>query len=231
MSRGRVVFAVVGSYGDAHPFMALALEMKRRGWSPLLLAAPEYADKAAAAGLEFAPMRPGAAELEARWGGAEGVLQKLATSDEALMRDFLLPEAENGYADALPHVQGARLVVTSHLAFGAQLAAEAAGTPVAALALQPMVLLSAYDPPSVINAPWLPGLRRVLGPAAVRPLLKLGWAAQRPLAERLQGSAPRLGSRRWKDPGWRRASGTPGPWSGSGPRYWARCNRITLLGR
>lgn len=217
MDRGRVVFAVVGSYGDVHPFMAVALEMQRRGWSPLLLAAPDYAAKAAAAGLAFAPMRPGIAEAEALAPDGAAFVRRLAQDDDFLLRRFLLPSAEASYADARAHVQDAALVVVNHFAFGAQIAAEAADVPLAVLAMQPLVLFSAGDPPSLLAAPWLPALRRRAGPFAVRQVMTLALAARaregRPLhALRAKLGLPRLrGS--WLEAGVRDAAAVVGLWS------------------
>lgn len=192
MTRGRIVFAAMGSYGDVHPFMAVALEMQARGWSPILLAAAEYVDKARAAGLDFAPMPPSAAEVMERSGGPAELLKHLG-EDEYLIRTHLVPAAEGACAAVLPHAREARLVVANHLAFGAHLAAELAGAPLALLAMQPMVFLSAYDPPVVEKAPYLPAIRRTLGPWTVRQLLKLGAAAQRPLWKPLTELRAKLG--------------------------------------
>jgi hypothetical protein len=62
----------------------------------------------------------------------------------------------------------AALVVTSSLAFGARLAAEKRGIPRLAVVLQPMMFLSAYDPPVFPGVEWLAGVLRALGPWPTR---------------------------------------------------------------
>lgn len=54
----RAVLTSFGSTGDAQPFFALAVEMRRRGHNPVLALSPNFASHAAALGLEFAPIGP-----------------------------------------------------------------------------------------------------------------------------------------------------------------------------
>ena len=175
-----MVFAVTGSHGDVHPFLAVALEMQARGRPVLLLAAPDYAAKAAAAGVPFAPMRPGWNDIAPQLGlDPARFVRRVAANNDFIFDQFLIPAAARSFDDALPAVEGASLVVVNHLAFGAQIAAEAAGCAVAVLALQPLVLLSAHDPPQLGGRPWLPMLRHALGPRAVRQVIVAGLALRR----------------------------------------------------
>jgi UDP:flavonoid glycosyltransferase YjiC (YdhE family) len=54
----RIVLATIGSYGDIHPYMAIAMELRARGHQPVIATSELYREKLEAAGLEFAPMRP-----------------------------------------------------------------------------------------------------------------------------------------------------------------------------
>ena len=54
----KIVITTWGSFGDLHPFMALALELGRRGHHPAIAAIPSYKEKIERAGIAFHPVRP-----------------------------------------------------------------------------------------------------------------------------------------------------------------------------
>src|ERR1043165_1064480 len=54
----KIVFTTWGSFGDIHPFMALALELQARGHRAAIATLAWYRDKIEAAGLQFYPLRP-----------------------------------------------------------------------------------------------------------------------------------------------------------------------------
>ena len=54
----RIVLAALGSLGDLHPTLALALELKRRGHRVTVASTAYYRDKVEALGIGFAPLRP-----------------------------------------------------------------------------------------------------------------------------------------------------------------------------
>src|ERR1051326_5507335 len=58
MTGKRVVLSTFGSFGDVHPYIAIALELKLRGHDPLIATSEVYREKMAAAGIEFHPVRP-----------------------------------------------------------------------------------------------------------------------------------------------------------------------------
>src|ERR671917_517449 len=57
-TKKRVVFTTWGSFGDLHPYMALALELQERGHHSVIATSPLYREKVTAAGLAFYPVRP-----------------------------------------------------------------------------------------------------------------------------------------------------------------------------
>lgn len=61
---GRVVLTTFGSFGDVHPYVALALEMKGRGLEPVIATGDAYQKKIEALGIEFRPVRPSMPELD-----------------------------------------------------------------------------------------------------------------------------------------------------------------------
>ena len=54
----RIILNTFGSFGDIHPYMAIAMELQRRGHTPVIAAMPLYREKILGAELEFAPVRP-----------------------------------------------------------------------------------------------------------------------------------------------------------------------------
>src|SRR3954468_11273970 len=58
MTGKRIVLSTFGSFGDIHPYVAIALELKARGHRPVIATSEVYREKMDAAGLEFFPGRP-----------------------------------------------------------------------------------------------------------------------------------------------------------------------------
>jgi len=167
----KIVLATVGSLGDLHPFMAIALSLHAQGLQPTLAAAAEYRDKVEAAGIAFAPLRPSFAEIERNVAMSRAELAgRMIESSEFLLAEAVLPFLRDAYDDMLALTEDADLVVASSLAFGARLAAEKRGIAWIALVLQPMMFLSAHDPPVIPKVEWLTGLLRRLGPRPTRHL-------------------------------------------------------------
>ncbi len=174
----KVILATLGSLGDLHPFMAVALALRARGLAPVLATAENYRAKVEAAGIAFHAMRPSFDELERDLGLRRPAIVARSIADhEFLLGKLVLPYARAAYEDLLVVGAGADLFVTSTLCFGARLAAERLGIPVLAVVLQPMMFLSAYDPPVIPQAKFLGPLLRLLGPAAATGVLALGKCA------------------------------------------------------
>ncbi len=169
----KVVLVAVGSLGDLHPFMAIALSLRARGLDPILATAAEYRAKVEAAGIAFAPLRPSFDEIERHLAMSRAELAaRIIASNEFLLAKAVLPFVREAYEDMLALSADADLLVTSGLAFCARLAAEKRGIDWIAIVLQPMMFLSAYDPPVIPKAEWLSGLLRHLGPAPTRILYR-----------------------------------------------------------
>ena len=54
----RIVLNTFGSLGDLHPYLAIALELQRRGHQPVVATHGLYRARVEAMALEFAPVRP-----------------------------------------------------------------------------------------------------------------------------------------------------------------------------
>jgi UDP:flavonoid glycosyltransferase YjiC (YdhE family) len=97
------------------------------------------------------------------------------------------------YDDLLPAIDGAALVLNSTLMYSARFAAEKLGVPQMAVALQPLVFLSSYDPPAVDQMPWLAPVLAKLGPSVTRGVYGLGKKAAARRGEPLYAFRRELG--------------------------------------
>ena len=178
----RIVFATFGSFGDLHPYIAVARELSRRGHRPLVASFAEFRDAVEAAGVEFAPMRPDMAGF----GDRTAVMERLVDpwrGPEFLVRGMFMPHLRESYEDLASVCRGADLLVTHPLAFAGQLLSQKEGLRWVSTALSPITLFSALDPPVLPAAPWMRWARR-LGVAPYRWLFRI----------------PRAIVRRWEAP-------------------------------
>src|SRR6185436_1210614 len=58
MQSKRIVLSTFGSFGDIHPYVAIALELQDRGHQPVIATSEIYREKMETVGLEFFPVRP-----------------------------------------------------------------------------------------------------------------------------------------------------------------------------
>jgi UDP:flavonoid glycosyltransferase YjiC (YdhE family) len=165
----KIVLATMGSLGDLHPFIAVGCALRDRGANVVLACAAEYQSKVECAGLVFHAVQPSFEQIERDLGVDRARLtQRAIARTEFLFRDIVLPYIGKGYDDMLQATADADLVLASSLAFGARLAAEKRAIPWIAVVLQPMMFLSAYDPPVLPQAEALSALLRRLGPTPAR---------------------------------------------------------------
>ncbi len=160
MTGKRIVLSTFGSFGDVHPYIAIALELRARGHRPVIATSEVYRDKMDILGLEFRPVRPDmpsydqpdelsklAEELIEPRGGAEKVVGLFTGK---------LPEI---YEDLYAITKDADLLLTHPLPLVGPLVAQKLGLPWASSVLAPASFLSAYDP---IVPPQLPALYHLL---------------------------------------------------------------------
>jgi hypothetical protein len=95
----RIVLTAVGSLGDLHPFVAIALGLKARGHKAVIATSECYCPKIEALGLGFRALRPVSASvtdpavmprfMHPRWGTVRS------------LREFILPVLRESYEDTL----------------------------------------------------------------------------------------------------------------------------------
>jgi rhamnosyltransferase subunit B len=179
----RVLLATFGSLGDLHPYLAVALELKRRGHRPVIATLDRYRAALEGNGIEFALMRPSEAQL----GDPVDLVRRLMDprrGPEYLIRQLVMPHVRESYADLDRAAANADLVVSHPLSLTLPLVAEKRGLPWVSTVLSPMSFFSAHDPSVIAAAPWLHQVRR-LGVAPYRWVLSIaklmGAAWERPL--------------------------------------------------
>ncbi|MDQ2936115.1 MAG: glycosyltransferase [Acidobacteriota bacterium] len=152
----RILLSTFGSFGDVHPYIAIALELKARGHSPVIATSEVYREKMDALGLEFRPVRPEmpsyddpeelakfAIDLMAPRGGTEKVIELFTRA---------LPEI---YEDLDAAVKDADLLLTHPLPLVGPILSQKRGVPWVSSVLAPISFFSAYDPPVLPQIPSL----------------------------------------------------------------------------
>jgi len=158
----RIVLNTFGSLGDLHPYLAIALELQRRGHQPVVATHGLYRARIEALALEFAPVRPHGED----WGQPAGLIREAMDAkrgSEVVLKKLVLPYLRESRDDLLTAARGADLLVDHALAFTSPLVAEALRLPRVSTSLQPLTLFSRHDPPVSLSTPWLASLR-TLGP-------------------------------------------------------------------
>src|SRR5438093_524619 len=171
----KIVITTWGSFGDLHPYMALAMELKRRGHLPVIATIPSYKEKVERVGIAFHAVRPDFPPPDQ----IVEVIRRAVDVREGsryIFSRMIAPHLRETYEDTLAAVQadgGADLIVSHMATIAAPLVAEKTRTQWVSTVLAPISFLSAYDPPSM---PQFPAMRRVTAfhPAIARILWTIG---------------------------------------------------------
>jgi UDP:flavonoid glycosyltransferase YjiC (YdhE family) len=162
----RILLTTFGSLGDLHPYIALALELNRRGHEAVIGTSGTYAEKVRALGIEFRAIRPDKPDNLAVPEFMKQIMD-LNKGPERVIRDYIMPVVRETYADTLAAAEGADLLVSHPLTFTTPLVADVMKLPWASTVLSPMSFFSVYDPPVLPPAPYL-NLLRPFGPLVYR---------------------------------------------------------------
>lgn len=156
MSQGkRIVITTLGSYGDIHPYMAIASELRARGHSPVIATSELYRERMELAGFEFVPVRPNIPPPQKQDPVMMTKVMHPRSGSGYLLNEMLMPFVRDGYDDLLRAIDGADLLLTHPITFAGPLVAQTTGIPWVSSLLAPASFFSAYDPPRPPFWPWM----------------------------------------------------------------------------
>ena len=167
----RIVLTTFGSYGDIHPYMAIAAELRERGHQPVIATSELYREKLQTAGFAFAPVRPHLPPPQEQDAEMMEKVMEPRSGSGYLLNEMLFPFLRDGYDDLLRVVEGADLLLTHPISFAGPLVAQKTGIPWVSSVLAPVSFMSAYDPPVPPFWPWMRHVQ-LFGPRFVAAFFK-----------------------------------------------------------
>ena len=102
----RIVLTTIGSLGDLHPKLAIALELRRRGHEVVFATHKEYQSNIEALGFEFHRLRPDNTALSNPQEMAR--MMDLQKGTEYVIRQWVLPSLRDTYTDLMGWREGRR---------------------------------------------------------------------------------------------------------------------------
>ncbi|MCA1591436.1 MAG: glycosyltransferase, partial [Acidobacteria bacterium] len=170
----RIVISTFGSFGDVHPYIAIALELKRRGHHPVVATTEMYREKIEPLGIELRRVRPDMPSYDEPDKLTEMIKSVVDArkGPERLLNMMILPHLRETYEDLHAAVRGADMLLTHPLPLVGPVVAHQTGIKWASSVLAPGSFLSVHDPPV---PPQLPGFHKVmrLSPWVVRGVMRL----------------------------------------------------------
>ncbi|HSJ62658.1 MAG TPA: glycosyltransferase [Gemmatimonadaceae bacterium] len=170
----RICLTTFGSFGDLHPVLGLARELRARGHAPIIATAPIYREIVEGEGISFAPMRP---DLDPNDRSLIARIMDRVRGTERLMEE-IMPHFRDSYRDLLAASDGADVLVSHPITFAGPVVAEQRGLPWASMVLSPMSFFSAYDFPVLPPVPRVVALTE-RSPAVARALYRVSRVATR----------------------------------------------------
>jgi UDP:flavonoid glycosyltransferase YjiC (YdhE family) len=145
----KIILATVGTMGDLHPFIAIAHALRRRGFQPVLAVPEDHLGKANAAGIEAVAVLPSFATIFSRMGTSDHKAARRIISDQRRMFERVILPDLSSCAAKLDAIAGdADAIVASAFFLAAPIVAQKRALPLVSVVLQPMAMLSAFDPPN-----------------------------------------------------------------------------------
>ncbi len=166
----RILLTSIGSLGDLHPILTLALGLKQRGHEVTIATIEFYREKVIKLGLSFHAIRP---DMQPHDPSLIRRLLDLRNGPSYLIRELLLPSISETYDDLLVAGRQHDLLVGGEIVFALPLVAETLNKPWVSVLLSPASFFSSRDPSVIAPLPMTKHLVR--GPNFFyRLILKLG---------------------------------------------------------
>ena len=167
----KIIITTYGSLGDIHPYIPIALELKKRGHQPVMAMGESFRQKFEKEGLEFYPIRPDALLNLAQDLPLIEALKYCNRESEYAINYVLMPHIRATYHDLKQAVKGGSLLISHHLSFAASLIAETTNINWISTVLSPLSFLSAYNlsPHTLMNkSPLEAALQQVTAESILR---------------------------------------------------------------
>jgi rhamnosyltransferase subunit B len=152
--RLKVLLPTIGSAGDVHPVIALGLALQHRGHRAIVVTNPFHQELIEGQGLGFLPV--GTID-DARAAIADPDLWHPRKGFEVIARRAILPAMAAVYKHIEQQAGADTVIAASGIAFGARIAQERLGVPLATVHLQPSIIRSLVDGGMVGNVRISPG--------------------------------------------------------------------------
>lgn len=149
----KIIITTVGSLGDLHPKMAIALELRQRGHEVVFATHKEYQAKIEAKGFNFHRMRPDNAALSDPLEMAK--MMDLRKGSEYIIRKWICASLREMYDDLMQCAKGADLIFAGEGVVAARMVAEKLGISWVSSAMAPISFFSVYDPSVLPAFPFL----------------------------------------------------------------------------
>ena len=145
-----ILLVPLGSAGDVHPFVAVGAALRQRGHLVTVITSPVFERLVRHVGLEFVPLGT-AEEFDALL--QDPHLWEFRRGFEVVAKAVLTATPQIYQIISERYVAGETIVAAAGLAFGARIAQERLGVPLATIQLQPAAFQSVYQSP--VLHPWL----------------------------------------------------------------------------
>ncbi len=197
----KIVISTIGSFGDVHPYVAIALELKRRGHRPVIATSEIYREKTDALGLELHSVPPDMPGYDQPDEVARMVAELVDTKKgpERVFERFISPHLRGMYDALAEATRDADLLVTHVLSLAGPPLVEKTGIKWVSTVLAPISMFSNYDPPVFPQMPWLYRVMKI-HPAVSRTLMRAARLKLDQLAAPLYKLRAELGLKRGGNP-------------------------------
>src|ERR1051325_3528025 len=155
MTGKRIVLSTFGSFGDVHPYIAIALELKARGHHPVIATSEIYREKMETLHLDFHPVRPDMPTIDQPEVLAD-LIERVMDQKKGgeVVVDMIIPYLREIYDDLDAATEGADLLLTHPLPLVGPMIAQKKQLPWISSVLAPASMLSVYDPVVPPQWPW-----------------------------------------------------------------------------
>lgn len=197
----KIVISTFGSFGDVHPYVAIALELKKRGHRPVIATSEIYREKTDALGIELYPVPPDLPGYD-----KPDEIQRMVNSlmdpkkgPERVFSEFINPYLPAQYDALKEATRDAELLLTHVLSLVGPPLVEKTGIKWISTVLAPISLFSDYDPPVLPQMPWLYDVLKH-SPALSRAVMRFGRWRLDQIAEPVFRLRAKLGLPRGRSP-------------------------------